>query len=344
MATFQKRGTSWRAIVRKKGHPAQTHTFSTKARAQAWAKQVESELEDRAAGIKPGLTIGDALKRHEAHLERISSRGRKNKTSANNLRKGIDTEMLLSQLQYQHLMTFADTRRKVDGVAASTVMTDIMYLSGAITTCVVEELAPPALKASMSSWRAGLKRAGLIGNPDDRDRRPTDKEIEELLTHTRHNLALRRIGYNALIRFAVNSCMRLDEICSLRWEDLDATNGTIIVRLRKHPTKATDQVVPLMGESLAIIEAQPRKEERIFPFNSESTSNGFRRICQHLGIENLHFHDLRHEGISRLFERGYQIQEVAMVSGHRDWKSLKRYVNLRPGELVIKDRARSESA
>lgn len=55
-------------------------------------------------------------------------------------------------------------------------------------------------------------------------------------------------------------------------------------------------------------------------------------------IKDLRFHDLRHEGISRLFEQGYQIQEVSMVSGHRDWGSLKRYTNLRPEDLVVRER------
>lgn len=341
MATFQRRGARWRAIVRKKGHPSQSKTFTTKARAQTWAKQVEGELENMAAGILPALTIQNALDRHDAHLERTSSRGRKNKTAANNLRRGMDTEMLMSRLDYADLAAYCTTRLEVDGVKPSTVKSDIMYLSGAVTTCVVEEVLPVTVQARMSNWRKGLQRAGLIGDPDDRDRRPTDQELADLLAHTRHNRALRQIGYHVLIRFAVDSCMRLDEICSLRWKDLDEVNGTIVIRLRKHPKKKTDEVVPLMGESLALIQDQPRKEERIFPFNTESVSNGFRRICQFLEIEDLHFHDLRHEGISRLFERGYQIQEVAMVSGHRDWKSLKRYVNLRPGELVGKERARS---
>ena len=95
-----------------------------------------------------------------------------------------------------------------------------------------------------------------------------------------------------------------------------------------------------MGESQSIIEAQARIDDRVFPYGSESVSNGFRRICRHLEIEDLHFHDLRHEGISRLFERGYQIQEVAMVSGHRDWGSLRRYVNLKAGDLARRDRER----
>jgi site-specific recombinase XerD len=47
----------------------------------------------------------------------------------------------------------------------------------------------------------------------------------------------------------------------------------------------------------------------------------------------LHFHDLRHEGVSRLFEAGYQIQEVAIVSGHKDWAQLKRYTQLKAKDL-----------
>lgn len=47
-----------------------------------------------------------------------------------------------------------------------------------------------------------------------------------------------------------------------------------------------------------------------------------------LGIKDLHFHDLRHEGISRLFEMAQTIPQVASVSGHRSWQSLKRYTNM----------------
>ncbi|RCV89689.1 site-specific integrase [Billgrantia montanilacus] len=338
MATFQKRGTRWRAIVRKKGHPAQSKTFSTKARAQAWAREVEGLLEDTAAGLARSPTLGEILDRHLAHLDLTSSRGRKNKSADRTLRNGLGAETLVSALDFETLKTFCRTRIQVDGVKPSTTMTDIMHLSGAITTSIVEEALPEKARVNMSVWRIGLKRAGLIGSPDNRDRRPTAEELEAILVHTKHNRALRRIRYHDLVRFAVASCMRLDEICSLRWSDVDLETGTVIIRLRKHPTQKTDQKVPLMGESQAIIERQPRVHERVFPYGSDSVGNGFRRICQYLEIEDLHFHDLRHEGISRLFERGYQIQEVSMVSGHRDWGSLRRYVNLKAGDLAKKDR------
>lgn len=85
----------------------------------------------------------------------------------------------------------------------------------------------------------------------------------------------------------------------------------------------------LTDEAIAIIEAMPRKKDQIFPYNSNTVSTRFTKACQFLEIEDLHFHDLRHEGISRLFEMGWNIPHVAMVSGHRSWNSLKRYTHIR---------------
>jgi site-specific recombinase XerD len=62
-------------------------------------------------------------------------------------------------------------------------------------------------------------------------------------------------------------------------------------------------------------------------------TTAFQRARRRAGVDGLRFHDLRHEGISRLFERGMQIQQVALVSGHRSWSMLKRYTNLKPESL-----------
>ena len=67
-------------------------------------------------------------------------------------------------------------------------------------------------------------------------------------------------------------------------------------------------------------------------------SRAFQRACDRLGIEDVRFHDLRHEGISRLFEGGLQIQEVALISGHKSWQVLRRYTQLRPEDVSRKMR------
>lgn len=347
MATFQKRSNRWRAIIRKKGQPVTSRSFRTKGLAQAWAKKVEDDIDSGAYDEQARLracTLQGICDAHLAHLERTSSRGRRVLSDYRMLLAGLGADTPVGELSYPLLAEFCRTRLDVDEVLPSTTKANIMFLSGAINTGVLELELPSVLKDQMGVWRDGLTRAGLIASPRRRDRRPTASELDLLLTHVQHNKALRSIDYGCLVRFAVASCMRLGEITRLQWRDYDPGKATVVIRDRKHPTgkAGNHQEIPLMGEAQAIIEAQPRVGERIFPFNEEPVSNGFRRITQSLGIFDLRFHDLRHEGISRLFERGYGIEEVAMVSGHRDWGSLKRYVNLRPADLAAKDRTGRE--
>jgi hypothetical protein len=82
-------------------------------------------------------------------------------------------------------------------------------------------------------------------------------------------------------------------------------------------------------EALQIILSMPKRLEEIFPYSGETIGTNFTRACQFLEIIDLHLHDLRHDGVSRLFEIGRNIPQVAAVSGHRSWSSLKRYTHLR---------------
>jgi integrase len=119
--------------------------------------------------------------------------------------------------------------------------------------------------------------------------------------------------------------------------DLNEQDRTITIRDRKHPTEkqGNDQEVPLLGEAFDIVKRQPKtdKEGRIFPVTDGTISSIFPRACNALKIEDLRFHDLRHEGVSRLFEKGYTIEQVALVSGHRDWKMLARYTQIKAKDL-----------
>jgi integrase len=91
----------------------------------------------------------------------------------------------------------------------------------------------------------------------------------------------------------------------------------------------------MLGEAWEILQRQPRvdDEPRIFPVHEQTLSKYFKAACDACGVPDLHFHDLRHEGTSRLFEEGYQIQQVALVTGHKDWRHLRRYTNLKPEDL-----------
>ena len=122
--------------------------------------------------------------------------------------------------------------------------------------------------------------------------------------------------------------------------DLDTVGRTVLVRDRKHPTKklGNHQRVPLLAgpfvlggqvvDPMAIIAQQEKLGSRLFPYKPESVSAAFTRAVKTCGIVDLHFHDLRHEGCSLLFEAGYEIQQVALCSGHQDWNMLRRYTKL----------------
>jgi hypothetical protein len=85
----------------------------------------------------------------------------------------------------------------------------------------------------------------------------------------------------------------------------------------------------ILNLAQAVVQRQPRTGARIFPASTDAISAAFTRACKVLGISGLHFHDLRHDGVSRLFEMGWTIPHVAAVSGHRSWQSLKRYTHVR---------------
>lgn len=135
----------------------------------------------------------------------------------------------------------------------------------------------------------------------------------------------------SIAAFALFSTRREEEIATIRWSDLDEAGSRILVRDMKDPHEkdGNDIWCELPPEALRIALAQPRISDRIFPYNHRSVSANMTRAAALLGIINLHFHDLRHEGISRLFEMGKTIPQAASVSGHRSWSSLQRYAHLR---------------
>ena len=91
----------------------------------------------------------------------------------------------------------------------------------------------------------------------------------------------------------------------------------------KHPgdKRGNDVWCELPPEAVAIIEAMPKVDDQIFPVSVDAISAAFTRAWQFLGIQDLHFHDLRHEGVSRLFEIGKDIPRATLVSGHKSWSS-----------------------
>jgi integrase len=176
------------------------------------------------------------------------------------------------------------------------------------------------------------KKLGVIGRSRRRTRRPTLDELDQLMRY--FGRAQQRRGtanMQKVIAFAIFSTRRQDEICQITWADLDEDGSRVLVRDMKHPDQkeGNDVMCELTPEALAIIKSMPKVSDRIFPWHADTVSTAFTRACAYLGIIDLRCHDLRHDGISRLFEMGRNIPQVACVSGHRSWSSLQRYTHIR---------------
>ena len=95
--------------------------------------------------------------------------------------------------------------------------------------------------------------------------------------------------------------------------------------------------MPLTLKATALLASLPRSiDGQVFPTTAEAVKLAFQRAVVRAGIEDFHFHDLRHEGVSRLFEKGLNVMEVASISGHKTLQMLKRYTHLNTDMLVMK--------
>ena len=185
----------------------------------------------------------------------------------------------------------------------------------------------------MGNVRKVLRKLGYNMRSRERDRRPTLDELDRLLEHFQSIQDRRPTSINMLkmTAFALFSTRRQEEITRIKWADLDEEGSRVLIRDMKNPGQkmGNDVWCHLPPEALAIIQTMPKALEEIFPYSAESISTSWTRACKLLGIKDLHFHDLRHDGVSRLFEMDWDIPRVASVSGHRDWNSMRRYTHLR---------------
>lgn len=325
MATVTPRNGGWRAQVRRKGHKAISRQFRTKAAAERWARGVEDQVAAGEYAEASGLTLAKAIDRFQAETGKAKEISRTKAGNLKALRNGVAGGVPLEDLEASHIIAHANART----CGPATMTMELLFLAEVL------EYARHAwgvkLGDPIKDARPVLKRAKRLGKSKERDRRLEGNEYERLHAYLSAN---KRMPMADLFAFAVASAMRVSEVVDLRWKELDRPKSLVLVRERKHPVTMKDEWVPLLAEARAIVERQPETGERIFPYNAGSLGRAFRAACEALHIENLTWHDLRHEGISRLFEAGYRIEQVALISGHKDWKSLKRYTNLRPESLT----------
>ena len=335
MASVTKVNGKWRALVRRKGHAAQCKTFRTKSAADAWGRWIEGLIESGAQA--PALPAGSPTlaKVIEAYRHlRDASRPIADTSNEHYMLRKLTNGLgpvLAAQMTPQDLVGYC-TRRKDEGAGPYTCNMEISKLGTAMRYASASlHITLPDVPAAA---RPLLKHLGLIGGGGKRERRPTEDELVGIVTW----LASEKGQLFAdVVLFAVATAMRRGEIGRAAWADVDREKRLLLIRDRKDPrSKAgNDQWIPLLPAAWAVLEHQVAVDGdlRIFAIGESTVSKYFTEACVALAIPDLHFHDLRHEGTSRLFEDGYAIEQVALVTGHRDWRHLRRYTQLRPESL-----------
>jgi len=343
MATIKARKqangtTRYTAIVRLRRRKTIIHreskTFTFRAAAFSWAKHREVELEKPGAlerAQQEEFSLAGLIRWYIDSFFEISSWQRTKQTSLEFLENHQIGEVNVLRLTAAILIDHVRARR-ADGAGPATVGNDLTWIGVVLRAAKsIKELPINAL--IVDEARTACRELRLIAKSRRRERRPTPDELVRLREFFTHRDCRAEIPMNDIMDFAIESARRQAEICRLRNDDNDAKSRSGVVRDAKHPTdkEGNNRRFKYTLEAWGIVQRQPKSVSGlIFPYNPRSVGEAFRRACRVLGIIDLRFHDLRHEATSRVFERGYQIHEVAQFTLHDSWNELKRYANLRP--------------
>lgn len=305
---------------------SETETFDRDQAAKAWIKKRETELAKPGAMDKPtDITLSEVIRIYNE--DKLKPHGKTKDQVLRFIQRSALGQLKCSEVTSQEIVTFAKSIK----AQPQTVGNYISHL-GSVMAIAKPAWGYPLDKQAIDDAKLVLAKLGMVSKSKERVRRPTIDELNRLMAHYTIAEAKRtRLPMTKIILFALYSTRRQEEITLLVKEDLNTEHLEIVVRNMKNPGEkiGNDVTTTITPEALWIIDQHGSKTGRIWPFYSGSISASFTRTCKILGIEDLHFHDIRHEGITRLFEMGWSIPRVACVSGHRSWKSLQRYTQYR---------------
>jgi integrase len=329
MATIRSRKnkhgeTTWQAIIRKQGQRSISKTFDYKEDAQRWARAIEREMDTSTfipSTEAERTTVAEVLDRYKREVfPRLAQGGSCEAARLDCLKIGLGKHNL-SSLTAAHVAKHRDKRLKE--VSPQTVKHEIGLLNRVLKHCVMD-------------WGIHLKNGIVTENvrkptlPSGRDRRLSPEEEKRLRTALRKS---RSDEIEAIVIIALETAARRGEIFKMSWQHIDLKKKTWHIPETKTGVPRT---VPLSSRAIEVLSSIPRQTNgRVWKIAREDgITQAFARVCKTVKIEDLRFHDLRHEATSRLFERGFNMMEVASVTGHQDLKMLKRYTHLKAEDLA----------
>lgn len=312
-------------------------TFDREVTARAWSKRIEKQLKAGGAeeifeARQERKTVADAIEKYMTSTAIDLKSTKKQVLGFVRDKRCKFSELYLDELAAHDIREFAAELARGDRGPAtiSSYLTHVCHVLS-----VAEDDFGPAYRVSLDALTRGKKSArrnGLAGKPSVRDRRPDIDEIDALMQYfiRRYEADERTVPMHFIVPFAIFGCRRMSEIVNLRWSDLE--DNEMLVRGTKHPRKpeGLDLHTIITDEAKRIIGMHgTRNEELIFPYHRDTISRLFTEACKICEIEDLHFHDLRHEGISWLREKGWSVSHVMLVSGHSSTQTLDRYTRLK---------------
>lgn len=310
----------WQARIRKPGLNG-SETFRTRIDAEAWARKVESELErgiwrDSAEADRTTLTA--ALSRYGREIT-AHKRSRNREDSILRIwGEHKISKLALSRINGESLAKVRDEWTRL-GYAPATILRRFSVLSHLFAIATKEW----GMVTLVNPVR--LVRLDQVNN--ERTRRVSGDELDAICSAT----GSPELG--ALARLAVETAMRRGELCGLRWEHIDLQARTAHL---PHTKNGHTRDVPLSTHAVTILRDLPRRiDGAVFGMRPDSVSQAFNRAVKRAGLEDLHFHDLRHEATSRLAEV-FQAHELAKITGHRDLRMVLRYYHPRAADLAKK--------
>lgn len=339
MATIRQRASGyWQAIVERKGHPIQSRTFPTKTEAREWAAEIESAMRRGIFQSISGAerkTLHDLIEDFKTEFAPHHYRTRADEKEAWRFQLARLDEALgdysLAALDQKLIAGYRDKRLQGNAerppVSDSTVRKELYMLSKVLGFAQTEKgIALPR------------------GNPIEKIRKPSDGKgrerrlsAEEWQAFENECQASRNPWLWPAVQLAVETAMRQGELLSLNWNQVDIKRRLALLTDPEKIKNEEPRAVPLSSTALAVLNALPHSVSGVvLPVERLTLYHAFRYACDRAKITNFTFHDLRHEALSRLAERGdFSVLELAAVSGHKTIQMLKRYTHLQ-AEILAK--------
>ena len=354
--------TSYRVqiTIKKKGQILwrESETFSKKSDAKRWATKREARLAEPNAieqlrREKNGETIAGLIELYEEKVGKIKTWERSKQQVLNAWKNREEGKASVFDVNSAWLIDYCIKRSSEDKAGPATINADIAILRS-VFSVAKDVLGVPVSVMPFVDARPTLNKLKLVSKSNERDRRPQYDEISKIVElgylarKSKRGKGRRYAPIDKVIVFQMFSARRISETCRLLWEDVNEKDQTVLVRDMKDPGRkqGNDVRVLVPDEAWAVLQSMPKVEPRIFPYDSRSLEAAYQTRRMESGFyerdsdNNLRLHDLRHEALSWLAEKNglagenWDIPRLQLVSGHKNWNVLQRYVNLLQKEPV----------